>query len=302
MNNSVQAITSATYQPDDPSNIYVVTIRVRATLHAADASNALVGEARRAIHIFNDTTALAKFPVKLSGSGESSPKIVDLLGDGKREIVAGDSGGAVHAIRADGTELTGWPVHTELVPLIDPATTIGKSHLTATAFSTISPTEHAGILGAVAVGDVDGDGKPEVVATTLGGHVWAYHTDGSTVVGFPVAIDFDSVAVAVDANHAIANAISAAPALADMNADGKLDIVVASQEGKVYVWSGGGERIAGFPVIVADPAFTDDITAAAPRQRTPILGAPAVGDVNGDGILRSQSPPQRTTATAGACI
>ncbi len=35
----------------------------------------------------------------------------DLLGDNQNELVFGTSSGLVHALKADGSELPGWPVH-----------------------------------------------------------------------------------------------------------------------------------------------------------------------------------------------
>jgi len=46
------------------------------------------------------------FPLYLGVSGESSPKLWDLDGDGGMEIILGDGAGRVHAIRADATELS----------------------------------------------------------------------------------------------------------------------------------------------------------------------------------------------------
>ena len=93
------------FQPDDPANKYIVTLRARAVLHSSNPMlDGVKGESRHAVSIYKDRDLLLPgFPIFLGSSGEGSPKVADLLGDGKREIVFADTGGLVHAIRADGT-------------------------------------------------------------------------------------------------------------------------------------------------------------------------------------------------------
>ena len=59
-------------------------------------------------------------PFRVSGTssnGDSSPVLVDLNGDNRNELVVATSDGWVHAYRANGSELPGWPVHTAPQPL-----------------------------------------------------------------------------------------------------------------------------------------------------------------------------------------
>ena len=56
-------------------------------------------------------------PVSGTLMTESSPAFADLDGDGRAELVLADGNGLVHAWRADGSELPGWPVHTSALPL-----------------------------------------------------------------------------------------------------------------------------------------------------------------------------------------
>jgi MYXO-CTERM domain-containing protein len=276
VNNPVTAATDANFEPDDPANKYIVTLRARAVLHSSNPMlDGVKGESRHAVSIYKDPDLVAGFPMFLGNSGEGSPKVADLLGDGKREIVFADTGGKVHAIKADGTELAGWPVKTETLPFLDAA---HGNHAHAPGFSgTLDPARNTPAGATAAVGDIDGDGKPEVVVATWFGSVWAWHTDGSVVAGFPVQLDRDTLAVAKDENHELQDGFFASPALADLDRDKKLEIIAAGMDGKLYVWHGDGSKASGFPVLIADPT-------GSPMQRQRIMGSPAVGDLNGDGV------------------
>ena len=287
VNNLVPPVGDPNFQPDDPAHVHMATLRVRVTTNSSDPTmNGIRSETRRSIHIVQDSTLLPAFPLHLGASLEASPKVVDLLGDGKREIIQPDSAGKVHAIRADGTELPGWPVIVELIPTLDPQSPIGKSHASSPAFAVngISSDIHSAMLGAPAVGDVDGDGKPDVVVATMGGRVWAWSAQGSVLPGFPVSVNFDSSKVAIDENHVVSDSFSAAPILADFDKDGKVEILAAAHDGRLYMWKGDGTPQPGFPVLLSDPRQVDDPTAKVPRQVGRIVATPAVGDMNGDGI------------------
>ena len=64
--------------------------------------------------------------------------------------------------------------------------------------------------------------------------------------------------IANDQNHELEDGFFASPALADLDGDGKLEIVAAGMDGKLYVWNGDGSRCAGFPVLVQDTSLPDD--------------------------------------------
>jgi hypothetical protein len=81
----------------------------------------------------------------------NSQAIVDLNGDDYPEVITGSGGYFLHAFDACGREPDGWPKFTG---------------------QWIIPTP--------AVGDIDGDGKLEVVVGTRDGWLYAWHTDATT--------------------------------------------------------------------------------------------------------------------------
>src|SRR5262249_28924297 len=137
-----------------------------------------IAEDRRALAFHEDEDLLPGFPMHLGGDGASAAATADLDSDGREEIILGTSDGAVHAFRADGSELPGWPVYTD--PLDIHAESPGY------ASGVVTVPVHSTILGAVSVGDLDRDGTLEVVATDLQGRAYVWERDGSRRAGFPV--------------------------------------------------------------------------------------------------------------------
>ena len=275
--------------PDNLVNRYMFTLRLRATVHSTDPKHdGATGQARRAAFLDHDPDMLPGFPIHLGTSGEASLKLYDLDGDGKREIIAGDSNGRVHAFRADGTELPGWPVKVNLLPNLDPAR--GASHAHQAAFvkgeHPLGTDWRAAVLATPAIGDIDGDGKAEVFVADYNGNLNAFHADGSQVKGWPQSVDRSIVAERKNRKHpaAVDDAVFAAPAMADFNGDKINEIVVADGVGEVTVWKGDGTKLPGWPVRVWDTSLPDDPNAMEPRQANRITSAPALGDLDGDGV------------------
>jgi subtilisin family serine protease len=150
--------------------------------------------------------------------------LADVNGDGKAEqVIAWDD--RVSVFTQDGEQLPGWP------QTIDPD---GIYALTQR-----SP----------AVGDIDGDGKVEIVATNMSNQVIVWNPDGTLKAGWPRTMPGDLASVSI--------------ALADVDGDGKLDIVVTHYISGIHVLRYDGSSPAGFPAPLgwgaADPAVVADL-------------------------------------------
>src|SRR5207244_8202027 len=99
----------------------------------------------------------------------------------------------------------------------------------------------------------------DVVAADMEGKVYAWEHQGVLRAGFPVHVNYaystHAVRVSPDehSDNRVDRAIVASPALADLDGDGGLDIIVGANDRHLYVWDGFGNPRAGFPVGVAGP-------------------------------------------------
>ena len=238
-------------------------------------------EARRQVFVRRDDRLLPGFPLYLGASLEPSAALVDLDGDLDYEIVQAATDGTVHVLDERGEELPGWPQRTGLFPTVDPATP--GNHRGIAAYDDLDPESvRQVIVGSPAVGDLDGDGTLEIVVPTLSGALHVWEPDGTTRPGFPVFVDFGLCSPMMRNDDTRTDCgIFGTPALADIDADGSLDIVVGAMDQHLYAWDADGELLDGFPVFVqAGPDLPD-----AQDEIARIVSSPAIGDLDGDGDL-----------------
>jgi hypothetical protein len=286
----------------DPDR-FTVTIRVRAVDNAGNA-----GEDRRALALHRDDDLRPGFPLAGIADGGSAPTLADLDGDGVEEILLSDANGAVHALRADGSALPGWPVHTD--PL--------ETHDDAAAYTegTIDVPVYSAILAGPSVGDLDRDGTLEVVASDLQGRLYVWQRDGVRRAGFPVVTlpeysfayrserDPSSAEGQVPdrvnrhtRDNRVGRALLGGGALGnlDSSTDGSLEILAGAYDRHVYAWFHDGTPVPGWPVLLKDPAkvasvdpITNEVTLvpnSGAAIGTKIIVPPSLGDLDGDGDI-----------------
>lgn len=109
------------------------------------------------------------------------------------------------------------------------------------------------------VADLDADGVSEVLVAAKSGNVYAWRADGSPFIDSPIP----------ESNGVFSEApggVSYTPAVADLDGDGDLEVIVASDAGSLYVWDHADSDMDGFADAHAPglPVWLDGAASAAP--------------------------------------
>jgi M6 family metalloprotease-like protein len=112
------------------------------------------------------------------------------------------------------------------------------------------------------VADLDGDGVSEVVVAAQSGNVYAWRADGEPVIA-PVGPAGPGFFARAEGG------VSRTPAVADLDGNGDLEVVVASDAGRLYAWqhvdlnhNGAADLFsARFPVAIGGPASSAPVVA-----------------------------------------
>ncbi len=214
-----------------------------------------------------------------------TPALVDLDRDGKCEVLC-SAGGALYALDGSGSPLSGsWPYLVGTGTLTSPAVGDvdgdGAFEIAAIAYGYTAPVESrvhlvkpdgtsfSGswpiVVDTVIVADpvignvISPDGDLEIVAGAVNGAVYAWKSDGSVWPVVPRA----------------SGAIEASPALAQVDSDAELEIVVSSA---LYAASPPPEHWTGFVTLIDDngsilggwPQSAGTWTAAASPMPSPV--------------------------------
>jgi len=161
------------------------------------------------------------------------PVIADLDSSGRPDVITA-AGTHIYAWHGDGTPVAGFPVQSDLS--------------LCTPDKESQPLHHpkCGFLATPALAHLEGKNRPpDIVAPALDGHLYAFHSDGTPVPGFPVAL--------VDPKEnpqVIAESINE-PAVGDLTGNGRDDVVVSTNE--VY----------GAPSAGSDVSFSGALGRAA---------------------------------------
>jgi M6 family metalloprotease-like protein len=140
----------------------------------------------------------------------------DLDRDADRDlevIVSDPTQGKIHCFALDGTELPGWPV-----------------------------TVPAGLGGPAAVGDLDGDGFPEILVVDKGGAAHRWNRNAVETLGWPVSLAarYGSGATGGEAS----------PAVGDVDGDGLPEALFPLGNGVLAALRADGSAPAGWPLSV----------------------------------------------------
>jgi hypothetical protein len=233
---------------------------------------ALTGIDRRVFSTFTDSTLSPGFPKYVGSGGESAIRYADLTNDNVQELIVPLADGTVHAYLPDGSELKGWPVHTEVQQ---------------------SALGHSGSPGLAAIGlphepprgpviyDLAGDGRPDVIVAA-GIHVYAWQANGEPVTGFPVTENTEYCVPALEKseNSHPKCGFFAAPAIAHLEGfDKPADIVEPSLDGHLYAWRADGTPVPGYPVALIDPKEVAEGKGIVAES----INDPAIGDLDDEG-------------------
>lgn len=219
-----------------------------------------------------------------SGSAQAGNRAIkgiavgEIDGDGRTELIVVDQGGAVSAIQGPQEAvllgLVNSPLGSPAVADLDSRgwddVAVVSTNGSVTVFGyddsqppalkepVVSRPVPGGASSPLALADIDNDGFVEVL---FGGDgvVWVVRHNGVVQSDKPIKLPLkDRVGL-----------ITASPLVADMDADGNLDIVVAAQTGAIYAITGAGQSLPGFPILATGP----------------ISVSPLIGDIDEDGLL-----------------
>ena len=177
----------------------------------------------------------------------SSAVFADVDGDGAGEIIVGSTDKRLYLFNRDGSQRWVYPTDdmvlaTPAVGDIDP-TKPGQEIVVASGDRYIYLLDAAGnliwrrptgwiIRSSPLIADLDSDQSPEIIVGSDDDKVWAWHSDGSLVSGWPQATGAD---------------ILSSPVVGDIDGDGRVEIIVGSDDAKVWAWHTDGALVDGWP-------------------------------------------------------
>ncbi|MBK9303177.1 MAG: VCBS repeat-containing protein [bacterium] len=202
------------------------------------------------IYVFQgDGTTAPGWPRPLNAWNWAAPAVADLDGDGDAEIVVTSTAGVTYVWHHDGSDFFDGDANPATVGVFQVRS--GESYQ----------------YGAPLLVDVNHDGRREVVVVSryLNGAVDKVHAlgnDAVDVAGWPYTLGAWSSSIC-------------SPAAGDLDGDGVLEIVFVTENDKLHVLDETGHAVAPFPL---------SFTANSGQAGIP-CPSPALGDLDGDGIL-----------------
>lgn len=183
----------------------------------------------------SDGSPCSGWPVETGHHVDGSPALADIDNDSTYEIFVGSIDNRVYGWNYLGLDLPSWP-------------------------NIVGSGVYEGVVSSPAAGDIDDDGLIDIVIgrgiiQSSYGAIFAFRSTGDTLSGFPITITTGSV--------------TSSPALADVDGDEEIEIIVGCQDGKLYAFNPDVSAVTGFPITVCNS----------------ITSSPAVGDIDLDGDI-----------------
>jgi hypothetical protein len=206
------------------------------------------------------------FPLDLVYKVWASPTVWD----GPQIAIGGK--GLMYVLDAQGTAMDGWPQPIQGWPDATVARVPGLLAVTtltpgdpskgwAYAWSEKGellpgfPVELAmDVDSSPAIADLDRNDQWWIVFGDDAGYLHVLSTEGQERTGFPVRT-FGPGPGPTPTPHppgGNVHSIEASPAVADLDGDGRAEIVVGSWDGRMYVWTDDGRPLPGWPIVVGD--------------------------------------------------
>ncbi|MCF7923347.1 MAG: S8 family serine peptidase [Candidatus Marinimicrobia bacterium] len=179
--------------------------------------------------------------------------VVDLDGDGGKEIIYTAYDSLLHAIDTSGNEIPGFPVMlnylAEATPAVGDIDNDGDLEVVVGGLDlNLYVVQHDGTAESIHVApgflfapaslyDFDGDGDLEIVSVSYNGELAVMHHDGTMLSNFPMTLDGN---------------MTVGAAIGDIDADGNPNIIVGTWGDHLHAINLDGTEAAGFPVALAD--------------------------------------------------